>query len=83
MPYSMVVAEPAGLIAGVIVGRVGGHLGRFIAEECGLPTWFGGMLGAAGCHYLSAALTKLIINAGTADMAGAAANVAFTRSVLE
>jgi hypothetical protein len=78
MPYSMVLAEPVGLVAGVVAGRVGGRIGRYFAEQLGIPTWLGGMISAATCHYLSAALTKAIINASLLDAPGGVANVAVT-----
>jgi len=78
MPHSMVLAEPIGLIAGIVAGRVGGRFGRHVAQELGVPTWIGGLVGAAAAHYLSAAVTKAIINATLLDPVGGTANVTVT-----
>jgi hypothetical protein len=78
MPHSMVLAEPIGLIAGIVAGRVGGRFGRYVAQELGVPTWIGGLVGAAASHYLSAAVTKAIINTTLIDPVGGTANVTVT-----
>jgi len=78
MPWSMPIAEPVGVIVGVVCGRLAANHGRKLARGWGWPEVVGGMLGAAVGHYLASAVTKLVVNTVMADPAGAAANVSVT-----
>lgn len=78
MAWSMVVAEPIGVIVGIFCGRLAANHGREIARKWGWPEVIGGMAGAALGHYLANAATKLVINIAMADAVGAGANVTVT-----
>jgi len=78
MAWSMVVAEPIGIVVGVVCGRLCAQYGRKICQSCDIPDWIGGVAGGLIGHYAASVLSKAVINTIMVDPVGGAANVAIT-----
>jgi len=76
--HSLVIAEPVGIVIGVIAGREGSRIGKKIAQQYDIPPFLGAMLGSFIAHYAVSAIVKGLINAGLLDVPGAATNIAVT-----
>jgi hypothetical protein len=78
MAWSMVVAEPIGIVVGVVCGKLCAQYGRQICKSGDIPGWVGSMAGGLIGHYAASVLTKAVFNTVMVDPVGGAANVAVT-----
>lgn len=76
--YSLIFAEPVGIVVGVACGRWGNRAGRRLALQCRLPERLGAFVGTAAAHYLGACLSKAAFNLLALDPLGGGINVALT-----
>jgi len=74
MPWSMLIAEPVGTLAGITVGELASYGSKKIAKTFGCSETTAKFIATSASHYVAALSTKAIINVSMGDPVGLGIN---------